>query len=193
MNRLRPLVLSAACVTACGAASSLEGGAGGAGAGGADAGTCSSGTVTFRVNQAPGATAPWCLGQPGSCSSAWLNIRNSAGELLLSNACSTPCDTCTPLGCPAICAMPLELAAQGVSQNWNGTYYVADHCGPGSSGCLNPRCAAPGQYTAVVCGFLNPYPDGGFGCASATNAGPICREQPFTYPSNTPIVVTMPG
>jgi len=193
MSRRGLVLFSVACLTACGSGTSLESGSGTGGSGATDAGACDRTGVTFQVTAPSGATTSWCLGQPGSCSSAWLGIRDSSGVLVLANECGTPCDTCTMMGCPNICRVPSELSGQGATQTWNGTHYVAGQCGASATACLSPRCATPGQYTAEICGFPNPAPDGGLGCSTApSGTQPICVEQPFEYPSSTPIVVTMP-
>jgi hypothetical protein len=202
MTRHCPVMLVVSLLTACGAASSLENGTGSGGAGGAHAsggssaagaGTCTLGTVTFQVKPSPGSTTQWCLGRPGSCSSAWLGIRSPSGDLGVSNYCATPCDTCMTVGCPSICLVPPAVPDTGVGDTWNGTYYLSDHCGSAGTACQSPRCAAAGSYTAVVCGFANPAPNVAYGCGTAPSGTPVtCAEQPFQFPTSAPVVVTMP-
>lgn len=164
------------------------------GTGGSGSTACTAGTVTIQVVPTAGAGVQWCMGQPTGCSSNWLTIRDSSGDLVVSNMCMTPCDSCMMMGCPASCAIPSELSAQGLTYTWSGTYYKAGTCGSSATNCLSPQCAPAGQYTAKVCGFADPTPDAGFGCASASSSAQLtCVEQPFEFPSSAPIVVTMPA
>lgn len=170
---------------------------GSVGTGGATA--CLNSTITFQVNRAPGNTTVWCLGQPGSCSSQWLTISRQSGDLTLSGMCRTPCDTCQFMACPIVCSPAQDLTTAGATQTWNGTYYLSGTCGgygsksAQSTACLSPQCAPAGRYSAHICGFPNPAPDASFGCGQSTSStNTTCVDVPFDYPSNTPIVVSMP-
>jgi len=191
MTSAHPFIILLALLTGCGGTTSSGSNAG---TGGSGSTTCTAGTVTLQVVPAAGTGVQWCMGQPGGCSSNWLTIRDSSGGLVLSNSCMTPCNTCMMMACPNACAIPSELSAQGLTNTWDGTHYKAGTCGASASNCLSPQCAPAGQYTAKVCGFANPAPDAGYGCASASSSvQPTCVEKPFEFPSSAPIVVTMPA
>ncbi len=178
-------------ISGCGGTTSSESNAG---TGGSGATVCTNATVTVQVVPAASTGVQWCMGQSTGCSSNWLTIRDSSGDIVLSNSCMTPCDTCMMMGCPVICAIPSELGVQGLTYTWNGTYYKAGTCGASASPCLSPQCAPAGQYTAKVCGFANPTPDAGYGCANASSSTQVsCVEKPFEFPSSASIVVTMPA
>jgi len=187
----RIVALGTLVLSACGS-STNPGSA--AGTGGAASATCSNGSVTFQVVPAAKESALWCMGAPGGCSSTWLSIRDSAGDMAIANNCGTPCDTCQTLGCPNLCQVPSELDTAGLTQTWDGTYFTAGTCGASATSCLDQHCATAGSYTAEICGFANPAPDAGLGCTGAASTTPLtCVEKPFDFPASAPIVVTMPA
>jgi hypothetical protein len=178
------------------AGSSGSGGATGTGGStGTGGAACPSATVTFKVDRA--ATVPpdaWCLGAPVGCSSQWLSIKDPAQKTLsLSNNCGTPCDSCMPMGCPAICAMPNELAAGGATTTWDGKFFVPSTCGASAMSCQSPSCAVAGRYTAVMCGFPKPSPDASFGCSMTTAVAQTCVEVAFDFPTQTSVTGTLPA
>jgi hypothetical protein len=163
------------------------------GTGGSGSGTCASGSITFQVVPTAGASTVWCMGEAGSCTSNWLSIRDPNGNLLLSNFCSTPCDTCMMMACPDLCRVPSPLDASGLTQTWDGTYFTQGTCGTGTA-CLSSQCAPAGQYTAEICGFADTTSDAGFGCTGATSSAAMtCVQKPFEFPSSSTVVVTMPA
>jgi hypothetical protein len=171
-------------------------GTGGAtGVGGSSGAVCPSATVTFKIDRAA-VTPPdaWCLGAPVGCSSQWLSIKDPAGKTLsLSNMCGTPCDSCMPMGCPAICAMPNDLAPGGTTTTWDGKFFVPSTCGASAMSCQSPSCAVAGRYTAVMCGFPKPSPDAGFGCSMITAVAQTCVEVAFDFPAQTSVTGTLPA
>jgi hypothetical protein len=165
------------------------GGAAGAGGGTVDAGACVDSTVTFQFKAPGGGT--WCLGQ--GCSTQWLSIRDSSGKsLVLSNYCSSTCEACQMVGCPAICAMPQPMPAAGTTTTWNGAVFSSGTCGSNAMSCLDKRCAPAGKYVAVMCAAAVSSEAGDLLCANTFDVKPTCVEVPFDYPSSASVVGTIP-
>lgn len=171
-------------------------GTGGAiGAGGL---TCAGGTVSFKL--LPGAldsTQMWCQGRPGMCSGGWhVSLKDAAGHVLARpGLCTTMCDTCSQPICPplpTICMMSQPLSADGATSSWDGRIADERTCGQTSTYCQTPACAPPGRYTAVMCAYPTPIPDGGQACFQDSGAEPVCVEVPFDYPAPGPVVGVLP-
>jgi hypothetical protein len=200
MVRFVLVLCASALLAACGGTTTASGGgvlddSGAGGSTGTGGTACVTATVTFGIDRAAGTSDAWCLGAPQGCSAEWLTVKDSSGSgLARANNCGTPCATCTPMGCPAYCAMPSELKVGGATTTWEGQIFVAGTCGASMS-CQSPSCAAPGRYTAVMCAFPNPSPDGGLGlsCATGAAAAQTCVEVPFDYPGTATVSGTLPA
>jgi len=160
--------------------SSPEGdGSAGGGGGLEDApAACTAGTVTFHMRGAAGNSSSYCTGF--NCSHDWVTVRTQQDEPMALHArCSTKCDDCQVVGCPAICIEPKRLEADGERLTWDGTYWPEATCGAGQP-CRTKRCASPGRYVATMCASASP-PDAGPSCA--VRAMPKCVDVKFEYPS----------
>jgi len=98
---------------------------------------------------------------------------------------------CTPGGA---CAPPHGEAYTGETINWDGTSVGTSTCGAGIV-CTTLPHVADGNYVAHMCatpGTLT-MSDGGF-YPTCTATGPVeCIDVPFTIPSATPVVGSLPG
>jgi hypothetical protein len=161
--------------------------------GGPDA---SIGAVTFQVDIP--STASFC-DQIGPCSGApaHLVITDSAGRAYDQTApffCYCSENTCLQTCLTIFCGGPGSgVAVTAGDQVWNGVYYAAsDRCGA-SCGTV-PHYLPPGHYLAQFCATPGTMatPDGGPPVCTKTS-NPVCGPTvPFTYPSDTPIVLTLP-
>jgi hypothetical protein len=109
-----------------------------------------------------------------------LSISSSTGAILtIDKPCQADCSTCEPIGCPAICAAPTAMKAEGEQRAWTGTYYASSTCGSGMS-CAALACAPPGHYTAKMCAYAAT----GDRTAPFCNAGqiPTCATVEFDWP-----------
>jgi hypothetical protein len=179
-----------------GSGGSNSGGAiGSGGAGGGD--NCPSTTVNFQVVPSPNSTASWCMGTPSSmCGGVELTILDAAGPLELSNLCQVDCQTCARTLCPPMpCLQPQALTSSGIALAWSGMYQASASCGSPSTTCATARCAAPGQYQAKVCGFVNPTPGSADGCYVSSKPDFACVQVSFDYPptDSASIVMAMPS
>ncbi len=152
------------------------------------------GTVTFHI--VVPSTASFC-DQIGFCSGApaHIAITDSAGRPYSQVApffCYCYEDTCSQ----RCLTIPCGGAGEGVAitsgdQTWSGVYYGAsDRCG---SDCIVPYYAEPGQYIAQFCGTPGTLAASDGGPTACTKTGDVvCGPTvPFTYPSDTPIVLTL--
>jgi hypothetical protein len=168
------------------------------GSGGSRGGdNCPSTTVNFQVVPPPDSTTSWCMGTPSSvCGGAELTILDAASPLELSNLCVVDCQTCARTLCPPMpCLQPEALTSSGIALMWSGTYQASGSCGSPSTACMAARCAAPGQYQAKVCGFVNPTPSSADGCFVTSKPDFTCVQVSFDYPptSDAPVVLAMPS
>ncbi len=164
---------SSLVIVGCAGARSLPGDAGADASGG-----CASGSLTFVMRSAAGEA--FCLGAPDSCSGDWLSIADPAGHTLSLDApCTTRCSDCVMVACPVLCQMPSSMPDGGAQRVWDGSNYAAATCGAGTS-CVSPTCAAPGTYTATMCGYRDQADAGEPYCAA--EPGATCRTTTFAWP-----------
>jgi hypothetical protein len=153
------------------------------------------GTVTFHI--VVPSTAGFC-DQLAPCAGA-------PAHLVITDRAGRPYSQVAPFFCycyESTCSqrcltIPCGGAGDGVAvtsgdQIWSGVYYGAsDRCG---SDCVVPYYAEPGQYVAQFCatpGTLEASDAGPPACTKT--GGVVCGPTvPFTYPSDTPIVLTLP-
>jgi hypothetical protein len=154
------------------------------------------GTVTFLLDVP--STAGFC-DQIGSCSGApaHIGITDSAGRSYNQVApffCWCEENTCLQNCLTIFCGGPGQgVAVVAGAQVWSGVYYAAGHCGD-TCGDV-PHYLPPGGYVAQLCatpGTMST-PDGGPPVCTKTG-DPVCGPSvPFTFPSDTPIVLTLPA
>ncbi len=160
-----------------------------------DGGGCPAGSVTFELD--PGAGQWWAGSSQDTPSSNynWLTLEcASQAPLYLAPSqmmTMVDCRTCAPGW-----AVPIGFAweqlggdggARSVVKSWDGTVYVPGTCGASANVCLNPQCAAPGQYTAHLCACS----DANFNQGNCTT--PTCMTMPFGYPAAGMVTGTLPG
>jgi hypothetical protein len=153
--------------------------------GGADApdATCVPGTITFEMQEAPGNTKSYCVGGRAlSCATDWLSIRHgtSGASVSIDQGCVADCNSCQPVACPALCALPSRLPTAGVKRDFDGTYFAPGTCGAGLT-CQTRSCAAPGRYVATMCAYEDVGGGEAGGCTS-TAPTPTCVEVAFEWP-----------
>ena len=181
-------VLAVVWVTACGGktpggspdAGSIEDGAGGAGGGGLEdvPTACTAGTATFHLSAADGRNTSYCVGI--GCTAEWVTVRTPGGVAMpIAFGCSTSCEDCIPVGCPAICITPKRMKSDGERLTWDGTYFPDATCGA-KQPCRSKRCATPGKYVARMCAALSSSDPNAL---CDVNATPKCAEVEFEYPS----------
>lgn len=155
------------------------------------------GTVTFQL--AIPSSVGFC-DQIGACSGApaHIVITDGAGRSYDQTApyfCYCSETTCLQSCLTIFCGGPGDaVAVTAGDQVWNGVYYAASaRCGA-SCGTV-PYYVPPGHYLAQLCatpGTMST-PDGGQPLCTKSGA-PVCGPTvPFTYPSDTPIVLTLPA
>ena len=165
--------------------------------GNSSTGGCSNTPITFQVMPTPNSVTHWCVGL--NCYLGGIEsigtISNGFGALQLRSLCALSCGTCTFEMCPSPppCES-YELSDQGETENWDGIYFTSSTCGTSATACDLANCASAGQYTYTVCAFPNPDPtSSSTGCAQASSLTPsACISVAFEYPTNAPVVVTMP-
>ena len=162
----------------------------------ASAADASAGTVTFQIVLP--STQSYC-DQIAACADdpSHIMVMNGAGgllELTVPFFCQCSSSTCLQrcLSIPCFGAGTAQAVTSG-DQQWDGVYYgQASSC---ASGCVVPFYARPGSYFAQVCASPGTI-------ASADGGAPICTKTgslvcgpnvPFTYPSATPVVLTLPA
>ncbi len=186
------------------------GGAGAQGGAGSDggAGTVASGgsggggdlgAVTLQL-VVPAATS-FC-DQTAMCGSPGPHITISTADgqevPTLRPGCGVFCaadGTCDQHGCaPGPCAPPHGVAYTGETFSWDETSVGTSTCGAGVA-CTTLPHVADGNYVAHMCatpGTLSTSAGAYFPTCTAT--GPIeCVDVPFTIPSATPVVGSLPG
>jgi hypothetical protein len=108
--------------------------------------------------------------------------------------CGNPCQMkiCPPV--PIFCNMGRATLFTGDSLTWDGTVSTNSTCGLGTA-CTAIVQVPEGNYTAHMCatpGMLSMSDGGNFPTCTAT--GPVeCVDVPFTIPSATPVVGSLPG
>jgi hypothetical protein len=156
----------------------------------------SGGNVTFQVDIP--STASFC-DQVSSCggSPAHIAITDKAGrsyDQVAPYFCYCSETTCVQWCSTRFCGGPgWGTAVTAGDQVWGGVYYAAsDVCG---ANCGNvAHYLPPGRYVAQLCatpGSMST-PDGGQPLCTKTGATVCGPTVPFTYPSATPIVLTLP-
>jgi hypothetical protein len=124
-----------------------------------------------------------------------LRISASGGQPLALQAgnCTTSCSSANVCmnQCPAVaCVVSQGFAVTTADQPWDGRYQGPSACG---ASCLVPTYAPPGTYVAQFCatpGTLT-MPDGGQPVCTATGAEVCGPMVPFTFPSSTPVELTL--
>ena len=154
------------------------------------------GTVTFRL--ALPTTQTFC-DQIGPCDDtpSHIMVGDNAGglyDLTVPFFCQCSEATCITSCAYIACIGPGQgEAVTSGDQTWDGVYYgTSDHCG---SSCVVPFYLRPGQYFAQVCarpGTLSPS-DGGAPACTSTGSLVCGPNVTFTYPSTTPVLLTLPG
>jgi hypothetical protein len=159
-------------------------GTGGSGTGGG--GPCTAGTTSFHMSAASGPNDRFCVGL--QCSATWMTVTSMSGEEMpLSAPCETPCDTCQPVGCPAICVAPQVMKPDGERLTWDGTFWQASTCGAHLA-CRGKACAAPGRYKVKMCAAARTSDAGPIpGFCSSPDTTPTCVELEFDYPSSSTV------
>jgi hypothetical protein len=164
--------------TSTGAGGSSGTGGSGTGGNGGTAGICTAGATAFHMSAASGNDADYCVGL--QCSAVWMTISSLDGvEMPIAVPCETPCTTCQPIGCPALCIAPQPMKAGGERITWDGTFWEASTCGSNTA-CRQHACAAPGRYKVKMCAAPRTSDAGPFCMPGAT---PTCAELEFDYPS----------
>ncbi len=185
---------------ACGATTSPDVVDGGGGGGG---GACAP-AATFELRVQSGA---YCAGAPTGCDAEWLTILGPDGQAITrDNYCQPSCNACGPVGCPAVCAQPSPIAG-AVSKTWNGQVFTQSTCKADTATytCGLAQCAAKGRFVARMCAYPStPSSDAGADaaadaaatvptrCATPAGAQPKCVDVPFDWPSQGPVVGTIP-
>ena len=174
-------------------------GGAGTGANGGSGGDGGLGTVTLQL-VVPTATS-FC-DQTAMCGARGPHITISTADgkdvPMIRPGCGVFCGangTCDQQGCtPGPCAVSQGFAYTGETSNWDGTSVGTSICGAGVV-CTTFPHVADGNYVAHMCatpGTLS-MSDGGF-YPTCTATGPVeCIDVPFTMPSATPVVGSLPG
>lgn len=171
-------------------AGAVRDGSGGDGGGSSDAGggACTGPGAIFTMIP----KGAFCMGH--NCNGAWLTILAPDGATLDTGSsfmCGTDCATCISQPCPpGPCAVPSPVPPAGVTTTWNGRYFTNETrtCKGASVSCLQARCAAPGRYTARMCGFAR-LDDGGLSCNESNTA--TCTDVPFDWPNAASVTGTI--
>jgi len=155
------------------------------------------GAVTFQI--AIPETASFC-DQIAACAGApaHIAITDSAGRAYNQTApyfCYCNEATCLQSCLTIFCGGPgWGVPVTTVNQVWSGTYYAAsDRCG---STCGDvAHYLPPGAYVAQLCATPGTMSTTDGGTSVCTNTGvQLCGSPvPFTFPSTTPIVLTLPA
>ena len=149
-------------------------------------GTCAGPSAVFTMT----AKGSFCIGH--ACQPTWLTILAPDGtELGLDYTCGTDCATCISRPCPpGPCAIPFPVPAGGETTTWNGLYFTNETrtCNGASTTCYQARCAAPGRYTARMCGYARQ-DEGGPECTTADTA--TCTDVPFDWPPTASVSGTI--
>ena len=146
---------------------------------GGEAPTCPRASVTFALKAAPENTARWCVGT--DCTREWLTIVDPAGEEHeIDRPCLPDCDGCEPVGCPASCAAPSPLPAEGVQRTWTGDYFATGACAA-SGACTSSVCAPSGRYVAKMCVSRDLGTDPSIPICSASSTR-TCARVAFDWP-----------
>ncbi len=130
------------------------------------------------MSVAPGIAGSYCYG--GNCTDAFVTVHGPNGELVVIQApiCTTTCNVCQPLLCPALCEAPGRLTTTGVTQTWDGTVWQSETCGAGLA-CTQTSCASSGQYVATLCAFADT---SGGAVACTLSQTQTCKDFPFDWP-----------
>jgi hypothetical protein len=138
--------------------------------------------------------------QIGPCSGApaHLQITDSTGQYLYDQTASFFCycdeSNCLQSCLTIACIGPGDgVAITGGDQAWPGVYYApSDRCG--STCGTVPHYLPPGQYIAQFCATPGTLENSDGGPPACTKTGNlVCGPNvPFTYPSDTPIVLMLP-
>ena len=162
----------------------------------ASAPDASAGTVTFHIVLP--STQSFC-DQISVCADrpSHIMVMDGAGGLLdltVPFFCGCSSSTCQQrcLTIPCGGAWPAQAVTSG-DQQWDGVYYgQASSC---ASGCVVPFYARPGSYFAQVCASPGTIASSDGGAPVCTQTGSlVCGPNvPFTYPSPTPVVLTLPA
>jgi hypothetical protein len=192
-----------ALLSACGGkaernGSSSTGGMGPTNVGGAtatsDCGNAS--PVTFQAIAAAGSTAQWCLGSPGLTHDySVLTVDDASGPINLNPPRMRGCSECdlqkAPYPEPPGIVNRIEVHSS--TATWDGCVYVLSECPEQGSACSTLKSALVAQYTATLCGFVNPNPEWSGGCEEAPDTAPVsCAIVAFDYPTLSPVTVQMP-
>jgi hypothetical protein len=174
-------------------------GSAGTGANGGSGGDSGLGTVTLQL-VVPAATS-FC-DQTAMCGSRGPHITISTTDgkdvPTIGPSCGVFCGangTCDQQGCtPGPCAVSQGVAYTGETSNWDETSVGSSTCGAGVV-CSTSSHVPDGNYVAHMCatpGTLS-MSDGGYS-PICTATGPVeCVDVPFTIPSATPVVGSLPG
>jgi hypothetical protein len=157
-----------------------------------DAGRCGTGIVTFRIDPGPG--GPWWVARSGDEEPNGLALFTASGTRLdqFPAEMTAVCGMCEGWGVPIGISIG-ELGDAGMTDSWDGVYYVAGTAADGSCpgsvpmACMTQECAPPGEYMAEMCAcsgpdaplWINPVPP----YSLATCDHPTCVRVPFLYPS----------
>ena len=174
-------------------------GGAGTGANGGSGGNGGLGTVTLQL--VVPTTTSFC-DQSAMCGSRGPHITISTADgkdvPMIRPQCGVFCGakgTCDQQGCtPGPCAISQGYAYTGETSNWDETSVGTATCGAGVVCTTFPQ-VADGNYVAHMCatpGTLS-MSDGGY-YPTCTATGPVeCVDVPFTIPSATPVVGSLPG
>jgi hypothetical protein len=174
-------------------------GGAGTGANGGSSGDGGPGIVTLQL--VVPATTSFC-DQTATCGSRGPHITISTADgkdvPTIRPGCGVFCGangTCDQQGCsPGPCAASEGYAYTGEMFTWDGTSVGSSTCGAGIT-CTTFPPVPDGNYVAHMCatpGTLS-MSDGGF-FPTCTATGPVeCVDVPFTIPSATPVVGSLPG
>lgn len=168
-----------------GTGGNASGGAtGGTGTGGANGDACAVGSVTLEVRS----DTPEAYCTP-PCDKPWVKIFDELGRpLVLEPSCVPDCSQCIQMECPLEVCEPREAFSGSLERNWDGTHYAKDICGAEQE-CQRALCTPAGEYRAEFCLERNLTPG-----STCTPSGEMdCRSQTFSWPSTTPVQVTIPS